>query len=253
MPMPGALAVGTVIARRPPLRSRRAELPHRAPALGHDAEPHVGKRMAKARGWQPEVGQSFHTLPGQPAGLTPPPERAAPVPADMAIERVDRPAVGGNGKVIEETAHHPLQVEPLLRDRPVHHPPYRLFDLPKLLPQPLTNGVPQDEEGPSPARSTDVCETEKGEGFGFAEVSGLVLALREAPEFDDPGLLRMQLQPEPLQTLPQVVQKPLGIRAMLETHHGVVGIADDDHLAAGMSPPPLVDPQVVDVVPIDIR
>jgi hypothetical protein len=40
---------------------------------------------------------------------------------------------------------------------------------------------------------------------------------------------------------------------MLETHHTVVGIADDDDLAAGMSPPPLVDPQVVDVVQIDVR
>src|SRR5207342_297424 len=208
--------------------------------------------MPKARGRQPEVGQSFHTLPGQPADLAPPPERAAPVPADMAIERVDRPAVGGNGEVIEEAVHHPLQVKPLLRDRPVHHPPYRLLDLPELLPQPFTNGVPQDEEGPSPARSTDVREAEKGEGFRLAEVSGLALARRETPEFDDPGLLRMQLQPELLQTLPKLVQKSLGIRAMLETHHGVVGIADDDHLAA-MSPPPLVDPQVVDVVQIDIR
>jgi len=40
---------------------------------------------------------------------------------------------------------------------------------------------------------------------------------------------------------------------MLEAHHGVVGIADDDHLAAGTSPPPLLDPQVVDVVQIDVR
>jgi hypothetical protein len=33
--------------------------------------------MAEARGWQPEVGQSLHALPRQPADLTPPPERAA--------------------------------------------------------------------------------------------------------------------------------------------------------------------------------
>src|SRR5512144_1554624 len=131
--------------------------------------------MPEACWWQPQVGQSFHALPGQPADLAPPPERAAPVPSDMAIERVDRPAVGGNGEVIEEAVHHPLQVEPLLRDRPVHHPPYRLLDLPKLLPQPFTNGVPQNEEGPSPARSTDVREAEEGEGFRLAEVLGLRL------------------------------------------------------------------------------
>ena len=45
----GAVAVGTAIARRPPHRSRRAELPHRAPASGHDAEPPVGTGMPEFR------------------------------------------------------------------------------------------------------------------------------------------------------------------------------------------------------------
>ena len=31
------VAVGTLVSQRPPLRSVRAELPHTAPALGHDA------------------------------------------------------------------------------------------------------------------------------------------------------------------------------------------------------------------------
>jgi hypothetical protein len=34
----------------------------------------------------------------------------------MAIERVDRPAVGGTGEVSEEAVHHLLQVEPLFQD-----------------------------------------------------------------------------------------------------------------------------------------
>src|SRR5437667_7451778 len=67
------VAVGTAIARRPPHRSQRAELPHWAPTLGHDAEPHVGEWMPHACGWQPIVDQSFHSLPCQPADLAPPP------------------------------------------------------------------------------------------------------------------------------------------------------------------------------------
>jgi hypothetical protein len=39
------VAVGTVIARRPPHRSRRAELPHRAPTSGHDAEPQEAQEI----------------------------------------------------------------------------------------------------------------------------------------------------------------------------------------------------------------
>jgi hypothetical protein len=38
------VAVGTAIARRPPHRSRRALLTHRAPTSGHDVEPPVGSR-----------------------------------------------------------------------------------------------------------------------------------------------------------------------------------------------------------------
>ncbi len=52
------VAVGTAIA--PPHRSRRAELPHRAPTLGRDAEPHVWERMPNARRWQPAADQSSH-------------------------------------------------------------------------------------------------------------------------------------------------------------------------------------------------
>ena len=40
----------TAIARRPPHRSRRAELPHRAPASGHDVEPTNGRRSASSSG-----------------------------------------------------------------------------------------------------------------------------------------------------------------------------------------------------------
>jgi hypothetical protein len=74
-----------------------------------------------------------------------------------------------------------------------------------------------------------------------AEPLCLAVALRKAPEFDDPGLLRMQLQSELLQSLSKFVQEPLGNWAPLEAHDGVVGIADDDDLAVSFLLPPLVD------------
>src|SRR4051812_17451602 len=73
------VAVGTVIAPRPPHRSQRAALPHWAPTLGHDAKPHVGEWMSEARRWQPQGDQTLHSFPSQPVSLAPPPERAAPV------------------------------------------------------------------------------------------------------------------------------------------------------------------------------
>ena len=128
-----------------------------------------------------------------------------------------------------------------------------IVSLPDLLPQPLTNCVPQDQIATALARSTDVREAEEGEGLRFAKPPRLAVARRETPELDDPGLLRMQFQSELLQSLSKLVQKPLSIGAMLEAHHGVVSITHDDDLADIVLPPPVLDPQVVDVVQINVR
>ena len=57
------VAVGTKIALRPPHRSRRALLTHRALALDGDEEPLFGPRMQDVRPGQVMVGNSFHPAP----------------------------------------------------------------------------------------------------------------------------------------------------------------------------------------------
>ena len=159
---------------------------------------------------------------------------------------------GGNGEVIEEAVHHPLQVEPLLRPlRPVHHPPYRLLDLPELLPQPFTNGVPEDEEV-LPLLVPQMCVNTRKAKFRLAEAPELALARREPPEFDDPGCADAITSPN----LCKRCRSSSRNRSASERcwkPNDVVGIADDDHLAGGASPPPLVDPHVEDVEQIDVR
>ena len=63
----------------------------------------------------------------------------------------------------------------------------------------------------------------------------------------------MQRQAELRQPLPQIAEEPLGIRLPLEADDGVVGVADDDHLAVALALAPLVRPEVVDVVQVDVR
>ena len=46
--------------------------------------------------------------------------------------------------------------------------------------------------------------------------------------------------------------KPLGVLLILEPHHGVVGEPHDHHLTARVPAPPLVGPQVKDVVRVDV-
>jgi hypothetical protein len=80
------VAVGTAIARRPPHRSRRAELPHRAPASGHDVEPPVGTGMPEFGAGQPTFHDPHHSPPRQPVSLASSPQAPQPVPDHVVVE-----------------------------------------------------------------------------------------------------------------------------------------------------------------------
>ena len=58
-----AVAVGTEISLRPPHRSRRALLTHRAPALDSDEEPLFGPRVQDAWKRQVPVSNLLHSRP----------------------------------------------------------------------------------------------------------------------------------------------------------------------------------------------
>src|SRR6202035_3406013 len=65
----GAVAVGTEITLRPPHRTRRALLTHRAPTLDGDEEPLLRPRMQDAWEWQVPVSDRLHSGPRQSAPL----------------------------------------------------------------------------------------------------------------------------------------------------------------------------------------
>src|SRR5258707_5275706 len=60
---PRAVAVGTEITLRPPHRTRRALLTHRAPTLDGDEEPLFGPRVQDAWEWQVLVSNLLHFHP----------------------------------------------------------------------------------------------------------------------------------------------------------------------------------------------
>src|SRR5262245_58837085 len=57
------VAVGTEISLRPPHRSRRALLTHRAPTLDGDEKPLFGPRVQDAWKWQVPVSDLLHSHP----------------------------------------------------------------------------------------------------------------------------------------------------------------------------------------------
>ena len=58
-----AVAVGTEITLRPPHRTRRALLTHRAPTLDSDEEPLLRPRMQDAWEWQVSISDRLHSGP----------------------------------------------------------------------------------------------------------------------------------------------------------------------------------------------
>src|SRR5215472_9428896 len=71
---------------------------------------------------------------------------------------------------------------------------------------------------------------------------------RIAPELDQPGLFRVQFQTELRQLLLELFEEPHGIGSLLEAHHKIVSIADDDHIALSYFPAPDIHPQIEDIV-----
>ena len=73
------VAVGMPVTRHPPHRSRRAARPHRAPALGRDAQALRRIRMHNVGFGKPLGSESIHPLPGHTMALTAPSYGVTPV------------------------------------------------------------------------------------------------------------------------------------------------------------------------------
>jgi hypothetical protein len=76
--------------------------------------------------------------------------------------------------------------------------------------------------------------------------------LGKPAELDQPCLVGMKAERKAGQTLPEIVKELLRVAPMLETDDRIVRIAHDDHIAGGVSFPPLPDPEIVDVVQVDV-
>ena len=75
---------------------------------------------------------------------------------------------------------------------------------------------------------------------------------REAPELDEAGLLRMQLQVELRKSLTKVLQELLRITKVLEPGNEVISEPHDNHVASGVPLSPLPGPLVEHVVEVDV-
>ena len=101
-----SVAVGTPVTRRPPHRSLRAALPHKAPTSGTNAQSLFGIRMKSSHGWESIGSQSVHALSGNSVTLAPSPQRPEPKTTHLIPESSEFPLVTRHSVVLEVSLHN---------------------------------------------------------------------------------------------------------------------------------------------------
>ncbi len=96
-------------------------------------------------------------------------------------------------------------------------------------------------------------EPEEVEGLRLTQATSLAIGSRMAAELDEARLVRVQREREPRHALIEVRQEPLGLGLVREAGDDVVGIAHEDDVALGVASPPLMRPEVEDVMQVDVR
>ena len=92
--------------RRPPHRSLRAELPHKAPTSGSNAQSRFGIRVEGSHRWQPFRSQSVHPFASHPVALAPSPQRLEPETIHSIHEGVEFPLIAWHGVVLEVSLYN---------------------------------------------------------------------------------------------------------------------------------------------------
>src|SRR4249920_2665088 len=108
------------------------------------------------------------------------------------------------------------------------------LDLGQLGSHPLGDRDALDPEPSCPVRRADVREAQEVERLRFARTPPASLPGGMPPELEQPGLVRVQLQPEPREPSTKLRQELPRVLLVLEPDHEIVGPPDDDHLTVGM-------------------
>src|SRR5947209_3089325 len=114
------VAVGTRIAPRPPPRSRRALLTHRAPPSGSGVEAVQGLRVQYPNRREEAVGHAGELLPVKECPLAAPFEGLEPAPADLGNEPPQARVIARDGVVLEMPCEHLFHPRAGLGDGVVH-------------------------------------------------------------------------------------------------------------------------------------
>src|SRR5262249_17511804 len=111
----------------------------------------------------------------------------------------------------------------------------------------------QYREVPFPSLATAMRKTQEVERLRFAVAAISSIVFRIAAELDDSRFVGMQLETKPRESLAQFRQKPLCFVSMLESRDKVIRKTHEDYLPARLLPSPSLNPEVENIVEIDVR
>lgn len=185
------VAVGTEVASRPPHRSLRAELLHKAPASGIDAKPLGRIWVLLTCVWQIHSDKTFEPFPSHPVPLASASDRLHPETTNFFTKLVQPIQVVRHSMVVEISSHYRAKPSSNHVQRFMHSSFQSVPDRLQLRTQSLLDRETHDLEPACSSCSATVGESEEVKRFRLVESTTLTPNCRPPPELDQPRLLRV--------------------------------------------------------------
>ena len=180
----------------PPAQIRAGALTHPAPALGVDGETLGGPRVTDGGSWPVEVDEATQRRPSVAVLLRAPAQGAQEHSFDREDECLESTRCAGDGVAVQPSVDDPSEPSGNFVFAEVHSPSEFFLDAPEGAPHPLSGWFASDPEFPSQGLGAEVRHAQKVEGFRFPLPTFLSVCSREPSELDEPGLVRMHVQPK---------------------------------------------------------
>src|SRR5262249_11359922 len=162
--------------------------------------------------------------------------------------------IGRHREVVVVTSRRRCQPLALLIDRRVPNAAQFFDDPVEERPLALTPGLATELEALAvPLLLADMDEAKEVERVGLLLVTPLASLGHKAAKLDEARLFLGETERNVGEPLLQVAKEHDRIAAVLEADNRVISIAHDDHVAGSVTPPPHLNPQIVDIMEVDVR
>ena len=195
----------------------------------------------------------LHSLPQNTTVLASSAQRAMPEVAHGETKVGQSISIPGHSEVSEMPAHNRLQPLADFWNRVMHTSPQLDFHQMQLGLHAFANRLPKHQK-PSVLRlPANMLEAEKIKRLRLAQSGALSVRRRVASELEESRLFWVQFQLEFRHAFSEFFPELFGFRLELESNHDIVGVAHHDYIAVRPLLTPCLNPEIKDVVKVDIR